>query len=180
VEGEFGGIQSFIFDLRMGAGGLSKRLRGRSFFVALFTQMTACHLLRQCTLSHANMLMSAGGHFFFFSQSAAIHAVLDDVQASIDRWSVEQASGEVRLNLGRAPCSEDDIRHFLALSKRCALPAPRPKPARSLRGSYLAAHGVLNIKLLPSILKTMPKAFAAFASRNLAAQFMILSTIART
>jgi len=134
VEGEFGGIQSFIFDLRMGAGGLSKRLRGRSFFVALFTQMTACHLLRQCTLSHANMLMSAGGHFLLLLPNLpAIHAVLDDVQASIDRWSVEQASGEVRLNLGRAPCSEDDIRHFpRALEKvRAARAEAKARPLAS-------------------------------------------------
>lgn len=113
IEGDFGGIQTFIYDLKMGMGGTAKRLRGRSFFVSIFTELIAYQILRSCNLTNANQIMSAGGHFFLLLPN------LEETKAKIleyrrltDQWSLEKMGGEIRLNIGITECSRDDIMSF--------------------------------------------------------------------
>jgi CRISPR-associated protein Csm1 len=53
---DFSGIQSYIFDIKAGAGGLAKRLRARSFFVDLANTSMALEILNRLSLPLTNCL----------------------------------------------------------------------------------------------------------------------------
>lgn len=113
IEADFGGIQTFIYDLKMGVGGTAKRLRGRSFFVSIFTELVAYQILRSCNLTNTNQIMSAGGHFFLLLPNRdEIKAKIMEYRRMTDQWSLEKMGGEIRLNIGITECSRNDILSF--------------------------------------------------------------------
>ncbi len=64
VRLDVGGIQSFIFRIarpEADTSGVARRLRGRSFEVALLTQALADWLVRLCDVTPANVLFCGGG-----------------------------------------------------------------------------------------------------------------------
>ncbi len=68
VGGDFSGIQSYIFDIaNVGAGGISKRLRARSFFISMFSEITSHKILHALGLPLVCNLFSAGGKFLLIA-----------------------------------------------------------------------------------------------------------------
>ncbi len=68
IKGDLSGIQKFIYsdispDKPGDTKGLAKRLRGRSFYVALLTDFIASLFIKNLELADANILYSGGGHF---------------------------------------------------------------------------------------------------------------------
>jgi CRISPR-associated protein Csm1 len=64
IGGDFSGIQDYIFDItNRGSGGASKRLRARSFFISLFSEVTIHKILHALGLPLVCNLFSAGGKF---------------------------------------------------------------------------------------------------------------------
>lgn len=64
VGGDFSGIQEYIFDItNLGSGGAAKRLRARSFFIWLFSEVTVHKLLHTLELPLVCNFFSAGGKF---------------------------------------------------------------------------------------------------------------------
>lgn len=64
VGGDFSGIQDYIFDItNRGSGGAAKRLRARSFFIWLFSEVTIHKILHTLKLPIVCNLFSAGGKF---------------------------------------------------------------------------------------------------------------------
>jgi CRISPR-associated protein Csm1 len=64
VRIDIGGIQSFIFRIarpEADTGGVARRLRGRSFFVAMLAHALAEQLVRVCDVTPANILFCGGG-----------------------------------------------------------------------------------------------------------------------
>lgn len=64
VRFDVGGIQSFIFRIarpEADTSGVARRLRGRSFTVAMLTQALADWLVRLCDVTPANVLFCGGG-----------------------------------------------------------------------------------------------------------------------
>jgi len=110
VSGDFGGIQSFIFDIHAGAGGLAKRLRSRSFFVDLAICSIAFELLRSLEVPLTNCLLLSGGKFILLlPNSRRVVDQVDHVKSTMDAWCVEQTSGEVRLNIGTLSCNKEGL-----------------------------------------------------------------------
>jgi CRISPR-associated protein Csm1 len=113
VAGDFGGIQQYIFDLRMGAGGLAKGLRGRSFKVSMVVESISLHILRSCRLPLTNRLIAAGGRFYLLLPNVdRTHEALESTRRELDRWSVENTEGELRFNLAHVELAEDDLGNF--------------------------------------------------------------------
>lgn len=68
VGGDFSGIQNYIFDItNRGSGGASKRLRARSFFISLFSEVTIHKILHSLNLPFVCNLFSAGGKFLLLA-----------------------------------------------------------------------------------------------------------------
>jgi len=101
VRGDLSGIQSYIFhfatDRRAGA---SKRLRARSFYLGLLTQLAAHLILTDLGLPCFNKIMDAGGHFtLLVPNTEATISSLKSVEQTVHDWLFETYHGLVNLNL---------------------------------------------------------------------------------
>lgn len=68
VGGDFSGIQNYIFDITsLGSGGAAKRLRARSFFIFLFSEVTIHKILHALDLPIVCDLFSSGGKFLLLA-----------------------------------------------------------------------------------------------------------------
>lgn len=70
IEGDISGIQNFIFhmvDPQQEQARLTKRLRGRSFYVLLLTETIVTYLLRKLRLTVVHLIWSGGGHFLILA-----------------------------------------------------------------------------------------------------------------
>src|SRR5262249_29909423 len=62
VVGDLSGIQDYLFDIAtVGAGGVARRLRARSFFLQMLAEVAALKVLGAFDLPLANVLMATGG-----------------------------------------------------------------------------------------------------------------------
>ncbi len=113
VAGDFGGIQQYIFDLRAGAGGLAKGLRGRSLKVSMVVESISLHILRSCGFPLTNRLIAAGGRFYLLLPNLdRTREILNSTRGDVDRWTVEHTEGELRFNLAQVELTEDDLGNF--------------------------------------------------------------------
>ncbi|MBF8265943.1 MAG: CRISPR-associated protein, Csm1 family, partial [Dehalococcoidia bacterium] len=101
VAGDVSGIQKYIFAVsNIGAGGVARKLRSRSLFVQLVTEVCAHKILNAFGLPHTNFLMSAGGNFHLLVPNVSgAAAVLAKVNQEIDQWFLQELNGELALNL---------------------------------------------------------------------------------
>ena len=115
IEGDFAGIQKFVMRPVPGAGGAGRRLRARSFRVLALTQLVADEAIARFKDSAAELLYCAGGRFAVVAQPCAdAEARVEQLQADLDGWLLEEFNGELQFFLacaamepeGRMPASE--------------------------------------------------------------------------
>jgi len=112
VKGDLSGIQSFIyanFTLENpGAGGkAAKRLRGRSFLVALLTDYLAEYIVSQLDLFKANIVFAGGGHFnLLLPATADMNKKLNDVEKKINHMLLDVAGMTTSLVLAKTPINK--------------------------------------------------------------------------
>jgi CRISPR-associated protein Csm1 len=111
VVGDFSGIQDYLFDIAtVGAGGVARRLRARSFFLQMLAEVAALKVLRAFELPLANVLMSSGGKFYVlvphWNETAS---VISRLQTECDAWLLENFHGELALNLAWTPIAEEEF-----------------------------------------------------------------------
>ena len=101
VVGDLSGIQSYIFNIATaGAGGVARRLRARSLFIQLITEVAAHRILRDSDLPLTNMVMQSGGKFYLLLPNMdETKETVKKVQQEIDEWLLKEMNGEVALNL---------------------------------------------------------------------------------
>lgn len=87
IGGDFSGIQNYIFDItNRGSGGASKRLRARSFFIYVFSEVTIHKILHTLDLPMVCNLFSAGGKFLLLAPSSdAVINMLNNVKKEIEK-----------------------------------------------------------------------------------------------
>ncbi|GAB4415570.1 MAG: type III-A CRISPR-associated protein Cas10/Csm1 [Sideroxydans sp.] len=122
VQGDFSGIQDFIF----AEGGETQRraarlLRGRSFQVSLLTELAALAVLEALALPPTSQIVNAAGKFLIVAPNTkrTVEA-LDGVRRRLDAWFLEQTFGESALNLVALPacCADFTKERFQALIDR--------------------------------------------------------------
>lgn len=106
--GDLSGIQSYIFDIATtGAGGVARRLRARSLYVQLCSEVAATKILKECNLPLWNILMNSGGRFYILLPNIApVLERLDAVRREFDSWFLAYLNGELRLNLAHVPFND--------------------------------------------------------------------------
>ncbi len=104
VAGDISGVQDFIYRLRSPAGGrgVSKVLRGRSFFLTLLAEFLARCLANRLDLSPANVIWVGGGNFLLLAPSGT-EAALSHLCRDIETWLFQQFRGE----LGLVVCQQE-------------------------------------------------------------------------
>jgi CRISPR-associated protein Csm1 len=105
LRADFSGIQNFLYRIARAEQtaefrNTSKRLRGRSFFLALLADVTADWLTRELNLSPANILFCGGGRFdLLIGADGETRQTLSQLEQRLQRWLVEQFHGELGLQL---------------------------------------------------------------------------------
>lgn len=111
VAGDISGIQQYIFGITSAAGGVARKLRARSLFVQLCTEVAAHKLLHQVKLPLWNLVMNSGGNFYLLLPNLPqVVASLEDTQQEIDHWFINNLNGELALNLAWFPFGDDGFK----------------------------------------------------------------------
>ncbi|PJF46562.1 MAG: type III-A CRISPR-associated protein Cas10/Csm1, partial [Candidatus Thermofonsia Clade 3 bacterium] len=111
VQGDFSGIQDFIF----AEGGetqhrAARLLRGRSFQVSLLTELAALAVLDALALPPTSQIVNAAGKFLIVAPNTpATVEGLQKVRATIDAWCVEHTFGESSISIVAQPASCEDF-----------------------------------------------------------------------
>ena len=112
IQGDFTGIQDFIF-----AGGESQRqvarlLRGRSFHVSLLSELAALKVLEALDLPPISQVVNAAGKFLIVAPNTQESVEkLRAVQAELDDWFLAHTWGQSGINLAWLPARAADFRH---------------------------------------------------------------------
>jgi len=111
LAGDVSGIQGYIFDIaNIGVGGgVARRLRARSLFVQLCTEVAVDILLDELALPRAaHMLMVAGGKFYLLLPNLPhVIGTVEEVRRRVDAWFLSELNGELSLNVAFVPFGDD-------------------------------------------------------------------------
>jgi CRISPR-associated protein Csm1 len=96
IEGDISGIQNFLFGIR-NYKGVAKRLRGRSFFLAVLPDLIARYILDQLGYpAVVNILYSGGGKFqLLIGYEENIEKKLKDLQKNIEKVLIKEFGGKL-------------------------------------------------------------------------------------
>ncbi len=112
VSGDVSGIQSYIFaDSTESPKGVSKRLRAKSFYIGILTQIASMMILRELELPCFCKVLDAGGRFTLLVHNTdQTVKKLNSLQKLIDEWMYKTLDGKLRINLAfNTECSGSDF-----------------------------------------------------------------------
>lgn len=98
VGGDISGIQNFIYRIAkaQGMGGISKRLRGRSFYLLLLQEVIAKYIIEQAGLFTTNILFCGGGRFeLLLPNTETTQNILNSARQDISKWLFKEHGGEL-------------------------------------------------------------------------------------
>lgn len=113
IQGDFFGIQSFIF----ANGGASnkkaaKLLRGRSFYVSLLSECAALRILDSLSLPSSSQVLNAAGKFMIIAPNTPqTITALQAVQQQFNQWFLDKTWGKSGIGLAWQAASCDDFSH---------------------------------------------------------------------
>ena len=101
ISGDLSGIQKFIFDLKQeGSKGVSKILRGRSFYLGQMTSAAVHYLLDSLDIPLTSKIMDAGGRFtLLVPNTERTLKIIGECRNIIEKYCLETFSGELSLNI---------------------------------------------------------------------------------
>ena len=110
IEGDFSGIQRFVFRPVPGARGAARRLRARSFRVLALTRLIAETVIDRFHESRAHLFYSAGGRFLVVMEPRENWASeLAILQRELDHDLLNQDHGELVFHLAGAEFEDSKI-----------------------------------------------------------------------
>ena len=108
IEGDFSGIQSFIYGVS-GKGTL-KYLRARSAYVELIGWDVVLEILRRLHLTRANVIFNAGGHFLVIAPNTPLAVEeLEDIRRKVSEWLYREFEGSLYLALEWEPVKGEEF-----------------------------------------------------------------------
>ncbi|WP_141738318.1 type III-A CRISPR-associated protein Cas10/Csm1 [Acidithiobacillus caldus] len=112
VQGDFFGIQNFLFaEGGEAARRAAKLLRGRSFYVALLTDLAALKVLDALQLPATSQIINAAGKFLIVAPNTpAVVEKLSELQRELDAWFLEHTLGQSNIGLAWTPACARDFR----------------------------------------------------------------------
>ncbi|NOY64109.1 MAG: type III-A CRISPR-associated protein Cas10/Csm1 [Nitrospirae bacterium] len=111
INGEFYGIQNFIFTEGGSTGKASaKLLRGRSFYVSLLSELAADMICRRVGLPSTSIILNAAGKFTILAPNTeSIRNTLEKVEDDVNRWLISNFYGEASIGLASVEASCNDF-----------------------------------------------------------------------
>jgi CRISPR-associated protein Csm1 len=131
ICGDISGIQKYIYRISS-AKGVAKRLKARSFELAILADAVAKWLLQKFNLPNANLIYSSGGKFYLLAPALAKAEIEAEGEGSINFMLAqkfwEEYNGELFLGLGAVQLRGEDFMadHFggkwQAVTEACGKP----------------------------------------------------------
>lgn len=108
IGGDISGIQKYIYALET-TSGIAKRLRARSFFIKLLSDVSSYKFINELGLTKANIIISSGGKFYILAQNTSVSVeAINKIKKDINDTLYKDYSGELFLNLEYISlCGED-------------------------------------------------------------------------
>lgn len=112
IKGDLTGIQNYIYsdiflDKPGSTEGLSKKLRGRSFFISLLTDFIANLFIQTFDLEETNIIYSGGGHFLvLLPNSNDLNTQIIDLEKKINLEISELVELKLSFILGKTELDE--------------------------------------------------------------------------
>ncbi len=137
VASDVSGIQQFIYGETEKA---SKKLRGRSFYVGLLTELFTDYLLQKFDLPRTNVLMNGGGHFVMIvPNNEKNKEILKNASNEIQRWLFETFKGDINLPVYSIEANDELYKNFQEwynLITSGLVEAKRKKGFQNLKGIF--------------------------------------------
>ncbi len=113
LRADISGIQNFIYRITSSRSdgtfsGAARRLRGRSLYLALLTDVIADWLLQRLELSALNVLFSGGGHLDLLLPLETQEQV-EALEQELQQWLLTAFHGELGIQLVTAPLRPSDL-----------------------------------------------------------------------
>lgn len=146
VAADVSGIQNFIYSeyspIENLKKGLSKRLRGKSFYLAMLTDSFIEMLLREFNLPRTNLLLNGGGSFLLLlPNSSQNRKLLESINVKMQNWFLKNFRNEI--NIVIASVQADD-----------SLYSSFPSWYNIISSELQAAKKQKNIKILNTLFET--------------------------
>lgn len=152
LVGDLSGIQNYIFNVtHIGAGGVAKRLRARSFQINLLSEIVSHKILHAFNLTLANILMLSGGKFYILLPNVGeANDRIKAIKKDIDTWFYNKFNAEINLNIESVCLSGDDFDKYgdVLLNLNHALQSIKKKPFNEIltnNGSWNEDMAALNV-----------------------------------
>lgn len=109
IGGDISGIQSYIFGIKS-TEGASKRLRFRSFFIKLLTDIISYKLIKELDLKISNIIIASSGKFFILApNNQYIKSKLEKVVKEINNFLYREYLGDIFFNCSNIELSGEDL-----------------------------------------------------------------------
>jgi CRISPR-associated protein Csm1 len=108
VGGDLSGVQHFIYTIA--STGALKGLKGRSFFLELFTEHVVDCLLKELELTRCNLIFSGGGHFYLLApHTERARLTLERQRREANDYLFQTFNGQLRLCLEWEPLNKSQL-----------------------------------------------------------------------
>lgn len=114
AAGHFSGIQKYIFSVsKVGTGGVTKRLRARSFYVNAMVSALAHCIIHKFELPMMNILMLTGGKFYILlPNTEAVISELQKIERQVTGYLYEKFKGNLSLELVWEKVADEGICNY--------------------------------------------------------------------
>lgn len=114
IGGDLSGVQRFIYTLS--SKGALKSLKGRSFFLELFTEYVVDRILEAVQMSRCNVVFTGGGHFFLLGlNTEPCIQSMKQVRKEINSYLFKAFNGELFQCLEWVPMGKMDFKDATSL-----------------------------------------------------------------
>lgn len=112
IGGDLSGIQNYLYDIsNIGAGGVAKRLRARSFILSMILETASFLIIKELDLPISCILYSSGGHFHIIAPNTPqVQKKLKEIREKLEIWILDEYKGNLYLNIEYVPFSCEDLK----------------------------------------------------------------------
>jgi len=113
IGGDISGIQSYIFDVLTQQGKVAKRLRARSFYIQLISEIASHKILNAFNLPLCNVVISGGGNFYILAPNLRDkEKILLELEKEFDEWTLAELNAEISVSFANIEVSGKGLMDF--------------------------------------------------------------------
>lgn len=122
INGDVSGIQNFIYKISKPGKQqprISKRLRGRSLYVTLLTELIANRIISKLNLDSTNIIFCSGGRFTIVAPNIdKVHDLINDLEDEFNKEFIDKFNAELYLILVVHDVSFNDLMDYSNISSK--------------------------------------------------------------